>query len=376
MHMKIKFVFFIMLIYFISILQAHSQELPRLQHIKMIAAGSRHAIALDSNDNMWAWGTILSPKNSKWGYFSYATKVHHMEGIKDISCGTMHSVVLKTDGTVWTWGGNEKGQLGLGIKDKSIYAPTQVTMLTEIVAISTSENYTLALKNDGTVWAWGSLDYRTIGIEVKPESFAPMQIPELDHIVKIEVAPYHAIALKDDGTLWAWGLYLGNELRPSNAKFLKRMVPVQVDFDSKAIALTSGYHRTVILDSAGTIWSLGTDLEHYGENPNTKPVILNLPIRIKYIESGGTISAFISTEDVIYFWGIVGSISLNYYTYTYYPPKRLNIDQVISLAIGSDYILFLKTDGSVWSHGDNRHGLLGIGGGPSNYNDPTPVVFF
>ena len=65
-----------------------------------------------------------------------------------------HSLAVREDGTVWAWGLNASGQLGDGTTtDRMI--PVQVAGLTEAVAVAARGNFSLALRGDGTVWAWG-----------------------------------------------------------------------------------------------------------------------------------------------------------------------------------------------------------------------------
>lgn len=72
--------------------------------------------------------------------------------------GWFHSVALKSDGTVWTWGAGERGQLGDGQRVMGHYvsAPVQVQNLSNITYIVAGSSHTFALRDDGTVWAWGS----------------------------------------------------------------------------------------------------------------------------------------------------------------------------------------------------------------------------
>ena len=69
-----------------------------------------------------------------------------------------HTVALKTDGTVWAWGYNGWGQLGDGTTTNKT-TPVQVSGLSGVIAIAAEGNCTAALKSDGTVWAWGDNAY-------------------------------------------------------------------------------------------------------------------------------------------------------------------------------------------------------------------------
>jgi alpha-tubulin suppressor-like RCC1 family protein len=81
-----------------------------------------------------------------------------------VSAGNEHSLTLKDDGTVWAWGSNGSGRLGDGTTmNRSV--PVQVSGLTDITAISAGGSHSLALKDDGTVWAWGNNGFSQLGTE-------------------------------------------------------------------------------------------------------------------------------------------------------------------------------------------------------------------
>ena len=69
-----------------------------------------------------------------------------------VAAGREYSVALKDDGTVWAWGRNDFGQLGNGTNTDS-GVPVQVSGLTGVTAIAAGYDYSMALKDDGTVWA-------------------------------------------------------------------------------------------------------------------------------------------------------------------------------------------------------------------------------
>ena len=121
-----------------------------------------------------------------------------------------HSLALKSDGTVWAWGDNSSGQLGDGTVERNFRTiPVQVTGLTDVVAIATrgasdftGEAHSVAVKRDGTVWEWPIWEF-----DPSPAARAllPVQVAELGGIVAVAGGGGYSLALKSDGTVWAWG---------------------------------------------------------------------------------------------------------------------------------------------------------------------------
>src|ERR1043166_9249942 len=130
--------------------------------------------------------------------------------------GASHTVGLKADGTVWAWGYNGDGELGTASTIDS-FTPVQVRdaagagFISGVQAGAVGSNHTLALKADGTVWAWGLNDSGQIGDGAGGNRTRPVQVRSADGAsfltgVKAVAAGYHhSVALKSDGTVWAWG---------------------------------------------------------------------------------------------------------------------------------------------------------------------------
>jgi alpha-tubulin suppressor-like RCC1 family protein len=116
------------------------------------------------------------------------------------------SLALKKDGTVWAWGDNEYGQLGNGTYTDSD-TPVQVSGLSGMTAIGPPDaRYSLALKSDGTVWAWGDNTYGDLGNGTYTTSNMPVQVSDLSGVTSsFGGGVYHSVALKGDGTVWTWG---------------------------------------------------------------------------------------------------------------------------------------------------------------------------
>src|SRR6185312_277666 len=106
-------------------------------------------------------------------------------GVVQVSAGYYHSVARKGDGTVWTWGLNYLGRLGTGPDVGDALVPAQVTALANVVGISAGGGHTLALRADGTVWAWGENTYGQLGDGTTTARFFPVQVPGLTDVVEV-----------------------------------------------------------------------------------------------------------------------------------------------------------------------------------------------
>ncbi|MCL2022824.1 MAG: hypothetical protein FWG82_00445, partial [Oscillospiraceae bacterium] len=93
-----------------------------------------------------------------------------------VTAGAAHTVALKKDGSLWAWGHNGHGQLGDGtITDK--HSPVQIGTATDWSSV-TAGGHTVALKKDGSLWAWGwgYNEYGQLGDGTYTNRYSPVQI--------------------------------------------------------------------------------------------------------------------------------------------------------------------------------------------------------
>jgi alpha-tubulin suppressor-like RCC1 family protein len=81
-------------------------------------------------------------------------------GVQTVSAGSTHTMAVKTDGTLWAWGDNARGELGDGTWTDRL-SPFQV--MTGVQAVSGGQNYTMVVKRDGSLWATGSNAFGQLG---------------------------------------------------------------------------------------------------------------------------------------------------------------------------------------------------------------------
>jgi len=128
---------------------------------------------------------------------------------------------VKDDGTAWAWGDNGFGQLGIGYNSTGdSTSPVQVGGITGVKDVAGGAFHSLAVKNEGTVWAWGGNTYGQLGIGSYDVYRTPVKISSLNNVVGVSSGAVHNLAVKDDGTVWTWG-------RPDCCT-PDRTIPVQV----------------------------------------------------------------------------------------------------------------------------------------------------
>lgn len=235
------------------------------------ATGGDHTLTLAQNGTVWAIGSnTFGQLGSGWADTSSdePVRVCGLDNIKSVTAGVSHSVALKADGTVWAWGSNDKGQLGDGTFLKRDL-PARIAGLSNVEAVAAGNNHVLALRRDGSVWGWGSNNLGQLAGIALESSATPLPIAGLKDVVAIAAGAMHSTILKKDGTVWAFGYNGSGQLGDNSAEF-NSMVPVKVTGLDEIIAISGGYHHTIALRRDGTAWGWGSN--SYGQLGNGRGI--------------------------------------------------------------------------------------------------------
>ncbi len=285
-------------------------------------------------------------------------------GWVSVSEGDRHTLALKGDGTVWAWGKNGAGELGDGtLVTHSV--PTQVVGLSGVTAISAGIDTSLARRTDGTVWSWGDNSRGQIGDGSMTNRLLPVQVPGLMNVTAVSEGGFFSLARRSDGSVWSWGDNSFGEL--GDTTVTNRLSPVQVGGLANVTAVSAGSAHALARRSDGSVWSWGRN--SHGQLGDGLLVDRTLPVQVPglanmtAVSAGGVHSLARRSDGFVLAWGYNGSGQAGDGT----TADRLTPAVVIGLsgatAVSAGYLhsMARRSDGSVWSWGDNSFGQIGDG---------------
>ena len=266
----------------------------------------------------FAWG------QNRWGTLGDGTRTNRPTPAPvdaapewdSVSAGSAFAVGIRSDGTLWSWGLNTSGQLGVpGVSLAT--RPVEVSPDTDWASVAAGSNYALAVRTDGTLWAWGDNANGQLGLGVRDFTLrsSPVRVGTATDWASVSASLY-SVATKTDGSVWGWGT------NPSGAigtpigsdSFVPRRIGTGTAW-SQAVATSD---LTLLRRADGTLWVTGRDAG---------------------LRQVGTASDWVHVDGET--WSYAG----------------------------------VRSDGSLWTWGDQRAGVLGdgTGSGPRR-EDPVPVV--
>jgi alpha-tubulin suppressor-like RCC1 family protein len=291
-----------------------------------------------------------------------------------VSAGSGHTVALKADGSLWAWGQNDTGQLGDGTI-KSRNAPVQVGTESDWVAIAAA-SYSMGLKSDGSLWAWGKNYYNGLGVSGRNvNSIAPVQVGSERNWAAVSAGFGRAAAIKVDGSLWAWGSNYYGQL--GDGTKTDRSDPARIGNETDWTAISAGESHTVALKKDGSLWAWGMNADGQlgvgAEKTRNAPVRVGKETSWKAVSAGISHSLALKSDGSLWAWGDNRYLQLGDGTNaSKNAPVRIGVETGWTAVSASSHSLALKSDGSLWGWGSSYSGPLGDGA-DSSRNAPAKL---
>ncbi|MCL2451782.1 IPT/TIG domain-containing protein [Candidatus Saccharibacteria bacterium] len=431
--------------------------------IVQVAAGRYHSLALDDQGNVYAWGDNSYSQLGDGTVGSSDVPILISDGaivgsaltagvkISQVATGDQHSLAVDDQGNVYAWGYALLGDDTGGGSDVPILisggviASSALTAGVKIVQVSAGFMYSLALDDQGDVYAWGSSNYGQIGDGTMSYNILPIKISdgviagsaltagvEIVQIATSSAATdsMHSLAVDDQGNVYAWGnnaygqLGINSDAGPStcSAGAACSMLPIKISGGAIATsALTAGVNivqvaageaHSLALDDQGNVYTWGDNSNgQLGNNSTYQSLVpikisggviatsaLTAGVKISQVATGEQHSFAIDDQGDVYAWGynISGQLGDSTVGNSYVPilisdgavassalTAGVNIVQV---AAGEAHSLALDDQGNVYAWGDNYYGQIGditvnwsavpINTDFSNFDSSPPTVIF
>ncbi|MCL2026082.1 MAG: hypothetical protein FWG92_04675, partial [Leptospirales bacterium] len=256
------------------------QENTKANDWKTVYAGVSHTAAIKNDGTLWTWG------GNYFGQLGDETTTHRNIPVqentkannwKEVCAGYQYTAAIKDDGTLWTWGYNNFGQLGDGTTKRRNIPVQENTKANNWKAVSARYQYTAAIKDNGTLWAWGNNEYGQLGNgTTKRQNIHIQENTKANDWKEVCAGAYHTTAIKNDGTLWAWGHNSSGQL--GDGTTTQRNIPVQENTktnDWKKVC--AGAYHTAAIKNDGTLWVWGHNLNNQlGDGTTTHQ---NIPVQ-------------------------------------------------------------------------------------------------
>ena len=219
-----------------------------------VAAGANFSLALTRDGEVWAWGSNSHgtlARGTVGGMSRTPEPVAALPNIVAIGAGPQHALAVDVDGGVWAWGANGGGQLGAdGLVDRA--QPTRVSGLPPVVDVVGGMYFSAARTGDGEIWIWGSHGVR--GADgtrpIWKAQPVPVQVTLSRPAVALAADAFDCLALLDDGTIWGWGTPFPYGSTAPASRLPAMPVPVNGLTQVTALAVGNG-HALASIGSPG-----------------------------------------------------------------------------------------------------------------------------
>jgi len=300
-----------------------------------------NSVLVVQNGQVLAWGENGVGQLGLGDRLNRATPVQipGLDNVLQVAIGSSgSSLALRADGTVWAWGSNSNGELGTGVANEFYrLSPAQVVGVADAVWISAGSGYALAVCADGTVWGWGLNSKGQLGVGDFDPHLVPIQSSLMSNVSQVDAGNEHAIALKSDGSVWCWGDRTYGSTSPGDG----------IQVGALGDGLKTGYSAT--------------------------PVHVETLPAATFVAAGQGYSSAITADGFVYEWGYV-DFRLSAAAQPASPALRTGLTNITVICAAYDNRLAVDSEGRIWEWGGMDQGSGGLGEDYTDASVPMELV--
>ena len=275
---------------------------------------------------------------------------------------------ILSGGELYAWGSPINGVLGNNTASGDINSPIQIGSLTNWSLVAVGDDFSAAIKTDGTLWMWGNGGSGRLGDNTTVSKSSPIQVGALTTWAQVAGGGAHCGAVRTDGTLWTWG-YNGYGKLGTNTT-ANQSSPVQIGSGTSWSRFSASQNASFAISAAGALYAWGRN--RYGENAQndagdatsrSSPTQVGALTDWQYVAGGEYHILAVKTNNTLWMWGresASGCLGQNTYSTSRSSPTQVGaLTNWATGAVGAQFTLAVKTDGTLWSWGRNDYGMLG-----------------
>ncbi|KAI1903822.1 hypothetical protein AGOR_G00031160 [Albula goreensis] len=208
-----------------------------------------HVVIATADGEVFAWGhngySQLGNGTTNHGLTPAQVSANLLsKKVTEVACGSHHTIALTTEGEVYAWGYNNSGQVGSGSKANQP-TPRRVSSCLQskvVVNIACGQLCSMAVLDNGEAYGWGYNCNGQLGLGNNGNQQTPCRIAALHgiNIVQIVCGYAHTLALTDEGAVYAWGANSYGQLGTGNKG--NQAVPTLINTDKERMVEVAACH--------------------------------------------------------------------------------------------------------------------------------------